>query len=379
MNALELKPHQQEAVEWLAGRRRGLVVSPAGSGKTIIAAAALRRVIEARFRARAVRVGWIANTQEQVEQAREAIARVGVEAECTVACAAGCQDWTSADVLIVDEAHHALAPSWAGQIAAAQGARWGFTATPPEDKDELARLLELFSEALWVEREEVEEMMVPAFVRMIATSDQSLTAGMDKLINRELSRRRRFSQIPEQELWGQIAFRVCIDVGIVQNVGRNGYVITKALQHATDQVLILVNKVEHGQFLGERIPGAVVCFSKMGAKARRAAMDGFRAGAIQCLVATSLADEGLDLPNANVLILACGGRSSAKTEQRTGRVLRGNVGKNHGLIYDFHDTAHPLMTKHSLARMEFYRRLGYSVGFDGERSERQQGFKWKSK
>ena len=64
---------------------------------------------------------------------------------------------------------------------------------------------------------------------------------------------------------------------------------------------------------------------------------------------------------ANVLILASGGRSSAKTEQRTGRVLRAFAGKSHGIIYDFLDKPSTMMSNHAKKRLATYRALGYSI------------------
>ena len=114
--------------------------------------------------------------------------------------------------------------------------------------------------------------------------------------------------------------------------------------------------------MSERIPGSKLCYSKMGRKERSCVLADFKSGEIKCIVATSLLDEGADLPIARVLIMVSGGRSNAKTEQRTGRVLRLYQGKDHGIIYDFHDRQHSTMRNHSLKRMDTYRRLGYEIG-----------------
>ena len=108
------------------------MVSPAGSGKTIISAAALNAVLLRKPRASKVRIGWLANTREQIDQAKSAIQKfplVGAQ-DVKLACAAAQTDWSDRDVLVCDEVHHMIAPSWASQIATCQGARWGFTATP---------------------------------------------------------------------------------------------------------------------------------------------------------------------------------------------------------------------------------------------------------
>jgi len=106
----------------------------------------------------------------------------------------------------------------------------------------------------------------------------------------------------------------------------------------------------------------------MGARNRREAIQGFKATTVPVLVATSLADEGLDAPNAGVLVLVSGGKSKQKAEQRTGRVLRSFAGKTEGVIYDFADNFHPLMKRHAKARMSLYRSLGYKIEFADEPS-----------
>lgn len=410
---ITLDPKQAEAVEWLSTKRRALLQYPAGGGKTIIAATALDRVSKAKPRSRRVRVGWMANTNEQVGQAYKAMMLVqfGVDVksseaaaawaqheyasrliEFRAACSAAETDWSGVDVLVVDEAHHvATAPQWQRQVDTAAGARWAFTATPPEDPALLAGLLDRFgNEHMVVNREAVASRLAAARVVMLPDTNEGLRGLMDAEIDTLIRRRRHCwmgGRIPmlertimalrrdnkpdaraiadleqaEQQLWGQVAWQVCIATGIVTNGARNDAVVRLALEHRNDQTLILVNQIEHGQILSERIPGSSMAFSKMGKKKRAAALEAFAAGRCKCLLATSLADEGLDLPNANVLVLVSGGKSNAKTEQRTGRVLRTFAGKTHGMIYDFLDLQHPLMAKHSRARVDLYRRLGYSL------------------
>jgi superfamily II DNA or RNA helicase len=167
------------------------------------------------------------------------------------------------------------------------------------------------------------------------------------------------------EIYPRVASQVCKEMAIRDNQLRNAAIIRRAWQHREDWVLILVNSKEHGYALAEKIPGAVVAHSKMGAKARRQAIEGFRDGSLHCLIATSLADEGLDVQRANVLILACGGRAAGKVEQRTGRVLRSFEGKAEGIIYDFWDVGFSLTRNQAKRRVEVYQALGYTID-DGQ-------------
>jgi superfamily II DNA or RNA helicase len=421
LTVFQYRSYQPPAIAWLASRPRGFVKAPAGSGKTIVAAGAIHRVLKAKQRAHRVKVGWLCNTIEQGQQAYKAMLQVfyGIDAKpaeaetiwkiksesgdgallhLRVACAAAMEDWSFADVLIVDECHHAHSESWSTQIQTAKGARWGFTATPPEDEELYSTVVSFFGgEVFEIERAEVKGNLAPAKVVMVDATDANLEVPMDKEITKQCRRRRHFwmgGVIPKKEqdvarlrnsgasndviyraaseLYGmemslkaQVMWQVVIDMGIVANQTRNRAVISLARTHAQNHVLILVNKIEHGEELIRHIHGAVLCFSKMGVKKRREALAGFASGNIRCLVATSLADEGLDLPMVDVLIMVSGGRSNAKSEQRTGRALRTFHGKTHGQIYDFTDRFHSLAQKHSQARQDLYRRLGYEITYRG--------------
>lgn len=362
---MNLRPYQPAAASYLAKRKRAMVQAPAGSGKTIIAAAALHQVLTARARTTKPHIGWMANTNEQVTQAINALAlfpEILKLATVTVRCAAAGQDWSSCDCLVCDECHHAPAPEWRRQIETCQGAVWGLTATPPEADDERHEAFcQIFCPANeWhiITRAEVGQNLAHARVTMLQATDAELRNKIDADIEQTMRWRRRYHKGSEQELWGQVAWQSIITNGIIGNRARNLEAISIAL--ATDrQILMLVNQVEHAEIMAAEIPTAIACFSKMGKKKRAAALQAFRDGTCRCLVATSLADEGLDLPNAEVLILVSGGRSKRLAEQRTGRVLRAFAGKTHGEIYDWNDAFHPLAAKQSKARQEVYRSLGY--------------------
>jgi superfamily II DNA or RNA helicase len=110
-----------------------------------------------------------------------------------------------------------------------------------------------------------------------------------------------------------------------------------------------------------KIKGSILVYSKMPKKARREAMEEFKAGNISTMIATSLADEGLDLPNVHTLVMVSGGRSAQKTIQRASRALRRAPGKDTALIHDFKDTFHPLAQAHSKKRVKCYKELGCSI------------------
>lgn len=389
-----LEPYQAPAVEWICTKRRAAIHSPAGSGKTIIAAAALESVLTARPRTSRVQIGWVCNTVDQATQAADAITlfpRIAAVADVRIACAAAAVDWSDCAALVVDECQHAPADGWAEQIATCNGAVWGFTATPPVESDERFPIYSsIFHEFFTITRQQVGSRLVQASVITLNATDSGLKEVIDAEIDSAMAYQRRYwnaSEIAmcrriiadvsasedrkiaaaaimkksEAILWGQVAFQKCVEIGIVRNVARTRAAVAKANAHRRDSVIVLVNQVDHAKDIAAMIPGAVACFSKMGAKKRRETLAEFATGQCPCIVATSLADEGLNIPRANVLVLVSAGRSNARTEQRTGRVLRSFAGKTGGIIYDFSDYWHPLAAKHSRVRHDLYRKLGYSI------------------
>jgi len=133
--------------------------------------------------------------------------------------------------------------------------------------------------------------------------------------------------------------------------------IAKAEMGGGQSVLILVAEVAHAQQLEKQIPGSVAVYSKLGAKKRKEAIEGMRDGSLKCMIATSLADEGLDVPRISVIIKLGVGRSARLAEQRTGRAMRPFEGKVKGVIYDYADRG-ATMAHWSAARVTWLATVG---------------------
>lgn len=360
---MRLRSYQLDAVKFLHGRKRAFVVSCAGSGKTVIAAEAASDVAQPFDR-----IGWLANTREQCEQAREALGRCawpdGVE--FNVCCVAAQPDVSSFDILIIDECHHLPAASWMATAERAGGIVWGFSATPWHKDPERNEVLRSFFGAenfFTVQREEVRAGGHIADGRVIF-HDVDLPGQFDAEINKQAEaelaiKARRFRNVPPDELKRRIGWQLTSDA-IRTNAARNRRIIELA-SGSPESVLILVSSIEHGEQIAAEVPGAVLVHSQVGAKKRRETIAGFRGGTIRCMIATSLADEGLDVPLASVLILVAGGRSAGKLEQRAGRVLRPHAGKDFGLVHDFSDRGSVMGAAQARAREKVYRSLGYAV------------------
>jgi superfamily II DNA or RNA helicase len=142
--------------------------------------------------------------------------------------------------------------------------------------------------------------------------------------------------------------------GIVENEERNQMIAELCNKtHKNDNVIVLVKQVSHLKILADLIPTAITITGKEKDEERRYIMDQFRKGHINILIGTSVIGEGVDLPNANVLICAAGGKSKIQVMQNVGRVMRLSPGKEESIVYDFID-ASSYLSQHSDARNQIY-------------------------
>lgn len=95
------------------------------------------------------------------------------------------------------------------------------------------------------------------------------------------------------------------------------YLIGKGLS-----VLVLVTHFPQGDFLKTLIPNVEFVTSRMTSKQRKEAINDLRTKKSTCMIATTLADEGLDIPTLDAVLMAGGGASATRVNQRIGRALR---------------------------------------------------------
>jgi superfamily II DNA or RNA helicase len=354
---MNLREYQQKAVEW-AKTSDGLIVAPAGSGKTWIAASIIKNYQNC---GSGLRFGWLAPTRETCQQARTSLRVAGVPDEIVdVRCPHESVDFSKKDMLIVDEAKHSPAAGWRRIIESCNGLRYGFDATPwGDDPDRNTVTRTLFHNRTYeISRTDIGDSLADAYLEISHATDLNLQQKIDDNIDRLFVTRRRYMRISDEDLKKMCAWESLVDIGICQNRERNKYAINYAVEHLDMQTLILIPRITLGEDYEKRIPGSLLVHSKIAKKQRKAAMEEFKAGNLRTMIATSLADEGLDLPNVELLIMVSGGRSSQKTIQRASRALRKTETKNCATIVDFSDKFHPIGAFHAKKRMTCYRELG---------------------
>lgn len=345
---MELRDYQNRAVEW-AKANDGLVIAPAGSGKTVIAAAICHH--------HRLPVKWLAPTRETCQQAEKALSLFGLNGN--IRCPHESVDFSGGGILVVDECKHSPAAGWSRIINSHTGLIYGFDATPWCDDEERNGILRgMFRMRQYeITRADVGDSLADAEVVIFHDTDPGLGPMIDSETERMFRERRRYMRIGDDELKAMCAWQAVTDIGIVGNVARNRRAVDEA-SVAGVQTLVLVPRVELGVKYESAIHGAVLVHGKLAKKKRREAIEAFRRGEIRCMVATSLADEGLDLPNAEKLVMVSGGRSTQRTIQRASRVLRKAPDKGFATIVDFSDSFHQLAQRHAWKRRRVYRELG---------------------
>jgi superfamily II DNA or RNA helicase len=360
ISGVHLRPYQVESVDFLLRRVQGLVVLPCGGGKTTIGVAALAALGEPSL--------VVVPTIDLVDQWVDRLLSLGVEAirsapdrplapgEVLVSTAHSFADGKGGDVLasvgalVVDECHRAPAPLWDDVVArCAARYRWGLTATP-ERADGLGFSLPfLFGEVL--KAASAKDLIAGGWLRSptvigvatgfetpdhLFTASASCDCGQGLEVSKEDIRLGRpcfrCGAKLEERLVGGDGFRLMQYAEALSLLSadedRTSLVveIADAAADAGRRVLVLTGRIALAQEIAERLVengfDAVALSSKTPKAARRAAVEGLRSGEVSVLVATTLADEGLDVPDLDCVILAIPSRSAAKTKQRAGRAVR---------------------------------------------------------
>jgi superfamily II DNA or RNA helicase len=387
---MQLRPYQITATDFLCKNKHAILVVPTGGGKTVIAAAALAKLANKHSHPYKPKIVWLAPTNEILDQIRDTIERfpiISQKLDVHVKTVASQPMTADAHLLILDEAHHAPAATWEPLVSQTQGIRWAITATPyhPKDDERNKVFLRLFSHTMHsISHKELTDAGYILSANFIAFPFCDEEAK--KIIHRE-----RLAKIPEQlyrfkkipldfardvlagkkeddgrvlqdTITQRITYQLCLKYAICESDKFNRFVAEKTLDalHAERNCLVLAHTIEQAEKLADYIPNAKVLTSKSGKRLRKEYIAFARSGALTCIIATSLADEGLDVPRFDTLVLAGSGRSPNKLTQRAGRILRTHREKKKPLIIDFYNSTNPMLQAQFYARRRVFRALGFT-------------------
>ena len=132
-------------------------------------------------------------------------------------------------------------------------------------------------------------------------------------------------------------------IRILMDAEKPAMVVTSLVKHAE----LLYKMAKEAGLRAELATGAVK------AEERKRIFDAVRARQVDVLVATTIANEGLDLPSLRTLVNARGGASPPMAIQVAGRLVRKDEGKDHATLIDFCDDA-PFFREQCEKRAKIY-------------------------
>lgn len=139
--------------------------------------------------------------------------------------------------------------------------------------------------------------------------------------------------------------------------------------HLNKQVLIAFDEIQHGEFMinsfirDTRFSGINIdIVSGKDKKERIVKYDAFTAGNINILFGSTIMQEGLNIPNIQVLVFALGGKAKIPLKQFAGRGLRTDGEETDLVIVDFYDECRWLDT-HSRTRLRIYKAEEFDIKY----------------
>jgi len=342
----KLRGYQADAIDrvrasWRAGNRRICITAPTGSGKTSIACSIIEGAVE-----KGSRCLFLAHRTELITQASDRLDSIGLNHGILQANNPRRRPWTNvqvasiptlvrrldrkptADLIIVDEAHHALASSYLKVLEHYPNAAvLGLTATPWrldgkglhsvfQDLIVVAQAYELVPDYLMAPR-----VFAPDKPNL---SKIHITAGDFNLeeLEQAMNTKRLVGNVVEH--WQKFS---------------NGA-----------RTLVFAVTVAHSMALRDRFVEAGIRAEHLDANThpveRAAILDRLRAGVTPVVCNVGICTEGLDLPELGVVSLARPTQSSCLYLQMVGRIMRPAPGKPAPIVLDHADCVrrhgHPL-------------------------------------
>ena len=365
---VKLRPYQEEAMNLMHTKVQGVVQMPCGAGKTELGCAAVLTTGESAV--------ILVHTDDIYEQWRARVHRMagtaprgisgtaksnfdallpGEVAVCMIQTLVSAGDLAlplikSAGVVLTDECHHVPANTWLDLINKFPARyRWGLTATP-ERSDGLSMLIPMLlgsyifkidTKTLIKNKYLMSPKIIPVWTGWQAPEDcypskvkcpgcrrwikciESEHMGEQVYCHRCRSRIPFSSEFETGNLnyskavseMSNDGARLSLIVSLVKAAVNNNRTVL-VLSPRKDAVNKLVNRIK---WHGIDVVGVTSAFKKSD---RKKMIADVRSGLVKVLVATQLADEGLDLPVLDCAINTSAGRNVGTAKQRVGRTLR---------------------------------------------------------
>jgi DNA excision repair protein ERCC-3 len=313
----DLRSYQRDWVERFVDRKAGVLVGPPGSGKTVAALGVLAAVggetlvlVPSRELARQWRAEIVTHTTLTEDQVGEYHGGKKEIRPVTVATyhVAGMdrhrrlfddREW---GLIVFDEAHHVPSPVHRRAADLQSRHRLGLSASPVREDEKETEIFTLVGppigtdwDALFEAGHVAEPEVELRFVPWSDDDEQNAWASAEGHERRQLS-----ATNPEKDM-----------------------AVERLLEtHADAQALVFVDYLDQGTRLAEALDLPFLS-GETPHYERERLLGAFRDGRLDALVISRVGDEGIDLPNAEVAVVASGlGGSRRQGAQRAGRTMR---------------------------------------------------------
>lgn len=355
----EYRDYQEEAILECITRKRLIVESPVGSGKTLIMAGLVKSINEKTVILFGEK-GILNQTYEFFKSC--GIKSLGVNSGegyiygdvmlSTVQSIDKILDThlQQAKVLIVDEAHQFCKGEM--RVAAIEAFpnaiyRAGFTATVPSEKSDIHGRLTLEG----------------AFGEVYSTRSISDLIADGKLAKPII----QIVEYSPKDIDETLNYIDQYDKHIINSDERNNKIITIANsiidKNSNSKILILVKNLEHLSILKDRIKNCYTVEGKDSLEDRYDTIKAFiKPGKSSCLIGTNVMQTGISINEITHMINARGLKGEIPTIQGLGRGIRKSESKVEMYFYDFFDKV-PYLDSHSESRIEHYNNLKFEINY----------------
>jgi len=356
LEGIKLYDFQKQIVTNFLKHKRGVIQSPTGSGKTVVAISIFQALgVPTLFLTH--RKNLLYQTAERFERHIPGVKKImGIigngeysdnfltigTVQTIYKMLKDAKFLNQYKLLIVDEAHRISAKSFFKISEKCENAfyRVGLTATP------------------FMQKHNRDNLILKGEIGGLITE---ITPS--QLIQEGIIARPHFAFLPITEKIKKncSSWQEVYQQGIVKNEIRNNLIAEQAskLIKMGKKPLVVIQSIEHGRILRNLIPKIhsdriVIDFinGKNSISERKRALNGLDNGTLSTLIATNIFDEGIDIPSIDSAILGGGGLSAPAFFQRCGRTMRKKE-NNYSIIIDFMDYQHSMLLKHSRQRLAY--------------------------
>ena len=356
ISGIEFRPYQKELISKALRRQRGVILSPTGSGKTIIAIGIVSMFPKAKVLFLCHSIAILRQTMGEFKKfgfndvsfvgdgEKDLSGRIVIGSIQSIFTL--CYQTHIFDITIIDEVHH-LSGKKTQYFQFMENnlsvIRLGFTATMPTKEE--SKLC-------------IEGMLGPVIGEYKV--EEGIKAGMIARPYINLVSVPPVSAVLELKKYRDIYRK-----GIVENRPRNRLIMTKTSARVKEgkSVLILVKEIDHGSILktlGESLFDLDITYIQGSTESdvREQVRKSFSEKEIKVVISTTIWKEGVDIPSLDCVINAAGGKSEIATLQAIGRGLRRTEKKDEVEIIDFLDP-YKFLARHTVMRLQIYVKMGW--------------------